>query len=114
MTRPRGGGEVKQISKRKNKMIGEKKPKQRLKKDRITYVDETTTRAMVVVRAKVRERRQAQRQAGKQDKRRAKSKKKNRYVIKVMNEHREGEQFLKFARTKAKGCSPPFHWLVLI
>jgi hypothetical protein len=45
---------------------------------------------MVVVRAKVRERRQAQRQA-----RQAKSKKKNRYVIKVMNEHREGEQFLK-------------------
>jgi hypothetical protein len=23
-----------------------------------------------------------------------------RYVIKVMNEHREGEQFLRFARTK--------------
>ena len=70
-------------------------------------VDKTTTRAMVVVRAKVRERRQAQRQA-----RQAKSKKKNRYVIKVMNEHREGEQFLKFARTK--GCSPPFNWRVLI
>ncbi len=48
-----------------------------------------------LVRAKVRERRQAQRQA-----RQAKSKKKNRYVIKVMNEHREGEQFLKFARPK--------------
>jgi hypothetical protein len=46
---------------------------------------------MVVVRAKVRERRQA---------RQAKSKTKNRYVIKVMNEHREGEQLLKFARTK--------------
>ncbi len=65
-------------------MIGEKKTKDK-KKDRITYVD-TTTRAMVVVRAKVCERRQAQRQA-----RQAKSKKKNRYVIKVMvmNEHRE-------------------------
>jgi hypothetical protein len=32
-------------------------------------------------------------------------------VIKVMNEHREGEQFLRFARTK--GCSPPFNWLVI-
>jgi hypothetical protein len=53
---------------------------------------------MVVVRAKVRERRQAQRQA-----RQAKSKKKNRYAIRVMIEHREREQFLKFARTK--GCS---------
>ena len=32
-------------------------------------------------------------------------------MIKVMNEHREGEQFLRFARTK--GCSPPFNWLVI-
>jgi hypothetical protein len=28
-----------------------------------------------------------------------------------MNEHREGEQFLRFARTK--GCSPPFNWLLI-
>ena len=38
--------------------------------------------------------------------------KESRYVIKVMNEHREGKQFLRFARTK--GCSPPFNWLVLV
>jgi hypothetical protein len=47
---------------------------------------------MVVVRAKVHERRQAQRQA-----RQAKSKKKNRYVIKVM--------VMRFTQDTGKGMS---------
>jgi hypothetical protein len=38
--------------------------------------------------------------------------KESRYVIKVMNEHREGEQVLWATRTK--GCSTPFNWLVII
>ena len=40
--------------------------------------------------------------------RQAKSRKENRYVIKVMNLNREGGQVFWFARTK--GCPEPFNW----
>jgi hypothetical protein len=46
---------------------------------------------------------------GKQDRRRVTGK--NRYVIKVMNEHREGGQVLWSARTK--GCPKPFNWSII-
>ncbi len=43
--------------------------------------------------------------------RQAKSKKENRYVIKVMSLNKEGGQVFWFARTK--GCPKPFHWPLL-
>jgi hypothetical protein len=46
---------------------------------------------------------------GKQDRRRVTGK--NRYVIKVMNSHREGGQVLLSARTK--GCPKPFNWSII-
>jgi hypothetical protein len=44
--------------------------------------------------------------------RQVKGKRENRYVIKVMNEHREGGQVLWSARTK--GCLEPFNWSIII
>jgi hypothetical protein len=57
--------------------------------------------------ARVREHRLAQRQA-----RQAKSKRKNRYVIKVMSSNREEGQV--FWSVRAKGCPKPFHWPLII
>ncbi len=61
-------------------------------------------------RARVREYRLVQGQA-----RQTKSKKENRYVIKVMRfKQQTGKriQFLRFARTK--GCINPSHWAVAV
>ncbi len=58
------------------------------------------------VRAKVHKHRLAQRQA-----RQVKGKRENRYVIKVMNEHRKGGQVLWSAR--AKSCLKPFNWSII-
>jgi hypothetical protein len=43
--------------------------------------------------------------------RQTKSNRENRYVIKVMNEHREGGQVFWSARTK--GCPKPFNWSII-
>ena len=58
------------------------------------------------MRARVHKHRLAQRQA-----RQVKGKRENRYVIKVMNEHREGGQVFWSARTK--GCPEPFNWSII-
>ncbi len=49
--------------------------------------------------------------AGQGQARQTKSNRENRYVIKVMNEHREGGQVLWSARTK--GCLKPFNWSII-
>ena len=61
---------------------------------------------MVVVRAKVRERRQAQRQA-----RQAKSKKKNRCVIKVMR-FKQGWGWVPLLRENQM-ITKPFNWSII-
>ena len=43
--------------------------------------------------------------------RQAQSKRENRYVIKVMNSHREGGQVFWSARTK--GCPEHFNWSII-
>jgi hypothetical protein len=58
------------------------------------------------VRAIVHKHRLAQRQV-----KQVKGKRENRYVIKVMNEHREGGRVLWSARTK--GCPKPFNWSII-
>ncbi len=58
------------------------------------------------MRARVHKHRLAQRQA-----RQVKGKRENRYVIKVMNEHREGGQVFWSAR--AKSCPEPFNWSII-
>ena len=63
-------------------------------------------RAKVKVKVKVHKHRLAQRQA-----RQVKGKRENRYVIKVMNSHREGGQVLLSAGTK--GCPKPFNWSII-
>ncbi len=83
-----------------------KRNEKRFKKDLITYVDKPTHQGRVRVRAKVREHRPAQGQA-----RQAKSKKANRYVVKVINSNREGGQVFWFAITK--GCPEPFYWSII-
>ncbi len=79
-----------------------KKSEKRLKK----RLDHVCWYAIKVRGARVGERRLARRQA-----RQAKSKKENRYVIKVMNEQMEGGQVLWSARTK--GCLKSFNWSII-
>jgi hypothetical protein len=44
VTRPRGGRKIKNFGEKKQKTIGAKNKKNTMRKDRITYVDKSTTR----------------------------------------------------------------------
>ena len=83
-------------------MVGGQKERKWVQKDLITYVDKPTRYVgLGWARTGLPE--------GKQDRHRVRGK--NRYVIKVMNSHREGGQVLLSARTK--GCPKPFNWSII-